>query len=102
MDPARTFKESLTSRPELENSQGHWRSPIETGTMSETSVEADVVTRTLRLPIYRSQRIVQCVFPCKLGGRLGLVSIASHLDAKLLALATYLPTPALGVFSAPP
>ena len=23
MDPARTFKESLTSRPELENSQGH-------------------------------------------------------------------------------
>jgi hypothetical protein len=25
MDPARTFKESLTSRPELENSQGHER-----------------------------------------------------------------------------
>ena len=23
MDPARMFKESLTSRPELENSQGH-------------------------------------------------------------------------------
>src|SRR6185503_1030487 len=25
MDPARMFKESLTSRPELENSQGHSR-----------------------------------------------------------------------------
>lgn len=25
MDPARTFKESLTSRPELENSQGQKR-----------------------------------------------------------------------------
>jgi hypothetical protein len=25
MDPARKFKESLTSRPELENSQGHSR-----------------------------------------------------------------------------
>jgi len=25
MDPARMFKESLTSRPELENSQGHLR-----------------------------------------------------------------------------
>jgi hypothetical protein len=25
MDPARMFKESLTSRPELENSQGHQR-----------------------------------------------------------------------------
>jgi hypothetical protein len=25
MDPARIFKESLTSRPELENSQGQYR-----------------------------------------------------------------------------
>ncbi|MHC2606108.1 hypothetical protein ACVL92_006922 [Bradyrhizobium liaoningense] len=27
MDPARMFKESLTPRPELENSQGHKRRP---------------------------------------------------------------------------
>ena len=28
MDPARMFKESLTSHPELENSQGHvWTAP---------------------------------------------------------------------------
>jgi len=32
MDPARTFKESLTSRPELENSQDHFRkSTVVTG-----------------------------------------------------------------------
>ena len=40
MDPARMFKESLTSRPELENSQGHSRrfcdflSVHNTGTLS--------------------------------------------------------------------
>jgi hypothetical protein len=28
MDPARKFKESLTSRPELENSQGHFRTSM--------------------------------------------------------------------------
>jgi hypothetical protein len=29
MDPARMFKESLTSRPELENSPGHRDSPTQ-------------------------------------------------------------------------
>ena len=34
MDPARMFRESLTSRPELENSQGHERTPAATRSWS--------------------------------------------------------------------
>src|SRR6476660_8833858 len=40
--------------------------------------------------------------PRKLGGSLGSITIASQLDAQRLALAAYLPTPALGLLFDPP
>ena len=44
MDPARMFKESLTSRPELENSQGHLRRFGDVPTTSALPLETDNVT----------------------------------------------------------
>jgi hypothetical protein len=47
MDPARMFKESLTPRPELENSQGHLQtSPIKPQ-VSAFGPEGDVVILTV-------------------------------------------------------
>jgi hypothetical protein len=44
MDPARMFKESLTSRPELENSQGHRR-------RSATEARTSALPQTPDLPM---------------------------------------------------
>jgi hypothetical protein len=43
MDPARMFKESLTSRPELENNQGHSRRFRDVGCESALSPKTDIV-----------------------------------------------------------
>jgi hypothetical protein len=43
MDPARMLKESLTSRPELENSQGHFRKFGLVTEMSGLPSQADIV-----------------------------------------------------------
>jgi hypothetical protein len=43
MDPARMFKESLTSRPELENSQGQSRHFGRRPTTSGLPLETDIV-----------------------------------------------------------
>ncbi|SDJ05976.1 hypothetical protein SAMN05216338_10381 [Bradyrhizobium sp. Rc2d] len=40
MDPARMFKESLTSRPELENSQGHRLPPLGHACVSKRQLKA--------------------------------------------------------------
>ena len=42
MDPARMFKESLTSRPELENSQGQEQTSRAQAPMSVLLLEADI------------------------------------------------------------
>jgi len=42
MDPARMFKESLTSRPELENSLGHKRKLARLNGMSDPPPKADI------------------------------------------------------------
>jgi hypothetical protein len=39
MDPARMFKESLTSHPELENSQGHSRPNATSGLALRTDIQ---------------------------------------------------------------
>ena len=54
MDPARTFKESLTSRPELENSQGqsrHFDSAPRTSALPRSADIADWVRQVREVPI---------------------------------------------------
>jgi len=57
MDPARTFKESLTSRPELENSQGQKRkSPL---TVSNANVRFwPIVLKSLFSSLLRLQLLL--------------------------------------------
>lgn len=47
MDPARMFKESLTSRPELENSQGHKRQSTQAQPASGLPSIADIATGSI-------------------------------------------------------
>jgi len=49
MDPARTFKESLTSRPELENSQGQIRKSRRATGQSAFPSRTDVVSRACQV-----------------------------------------------------
>ena len=49
MDPARMFKESLTSRPELENSQGQKQTSAYARVMSALSLPAQPVDATQAL-----------------------------------------------------
>ena len=49
MDPARMFKESLTSRPELENSLGHFQTFGESDGMSAIPRWSQLVDATLYL-----------------------------------------------------
>jgi hypothetical protein len=63
MDPARMFRESLTSRPELENSQGHLQTFGEFKRMSALPPEADIrcdrATRLLEVGLdFRCERSV--------------------------------------------
>ncbi len=58
MDPARMFKESLTSRPELENSQGHKRKWTRLDGRSALLPIADIISppvkgRSRQMSIFR-------------------------------------------------
>ena len=58
MDPARTFKESLTSRPELENSQGQTATSAGDGTNSALPNKGQRVGRT-RDSVIRCNNVVR-------------------------------------------